>query len=217
MLPAQTLELKLWRAAARPGDLGGGGSGGSGAARTATGSDVCVTIDAETRGMHVQQTNPAGPIVIVGATGDAAVRGMRRGDLLTGVHHIPLPARATLQHVQQLMESLPRPLALNLYRPSPYDSAIYDGPSPADGPHPLPLPCAVWRPKARTEQPSSLANGGGGDGDDDEAGEAGDGDDEEKSYQSFFRSVVRNHKGYLLTELHHKDDPESTRLEPLLM
>lgn len=38
------------------------------------GVDVCVSIDAETRGMHVQQPDPNGPIVIVGATGDAAVR-----------------------------------------------------------------------------------------------------------------------------------------------
>ncbi len=59
--------------------------------------------------------------MIVSASGDAAVRGMRRGDLLVGVQHTPLPEGATLAHVQELMEELPRPLALNLYRPTPLE------------------------------------------------------------------------------------------------
>ena len=67
-----------------------------------------------------------GPIVIVSASGDAAVRGMRRGDMLVGVQHTPLPAGATLSHVQELMETFPRPLALNLYRPSPWETRDSD-------------------------------------------------------------------------------------------
>lgn len=63
----------------------------------AEGREVCVSIDAETRGMHVQQVDEGGAIVIVEATGGAAACGMQRGDILIGVHHIPLPA-GVLQH-----------------------------------------------------------------------------------------------------------------------
>jgi hypothetical protein len=179
--PALGLALKVWRL--RP-TVGG----------TAGGQDLCVAIDTETRGMHVQQAGAQGGyIVIVGATGDAAVRGMRRGDILTGVHHIPLPEQTTLQHVQQLMESLPRPLSLNLFRSSPYEPPVpvagggaSGGASPAES-HPLPKP-ADPLPRGPTDD-----------------------------YAAFHLSVVRSHKGYLLTELHHKEDPEATRLEVLLV
>ena len=63
-----------------------------------------------------------GPITIISAVGDAAVRGMRCGDVLVGVQHSPLPMAATLAHVQELMEAIPRPLALNLYRPSTWEA-----------------------------------------------------------------------------------------------
>lgn len=82
------------------------------------GQDTCVYIEADTRGMHVQQRGPGSGIRVVQATGAATVAGMRAGDVLVGVHHIPLPASATLANVQHLLESLPRPVALNLSRPS---------------------------------------------------------------------------------------------------
>lgn len=93
------LSLKIWRV------------------RNDKGSEVCVSIDADTRGMHVQQVEE-GPILIVEATGGAASRGMKKGDILIGVHHIPLPTETNLDHVQKLMESLPRPMNLNLWRPT---------------------------------------------------------------------------------------------------
>jgi hypothetical protein len=201
-----------------------GGPGGSAWASAAPvrcrGTDVCVSIDAETRGMHVQQANDDGPIVIVGATGDAALRGMRRGDVLVGVHHIPLPPHATLQHVQALMESLPRPLSLNLYRASPFDR-----PAPAEEElpetFPLPLQAKLW---------TVSADGNSEDADDDD-------DENFRGYPllvtssalvsskgrvagaggSFFVQIARAHKGYMLMELHHKEDPDSARLEALVL
>ena len=80
--------------------------------------DTCVYIESDTRGMHVQQQRPGSGIKIIHATGAATTAGMRAGDVLVGVHHIPLPASATLANVQHLLESLPRPVALNLSRPS---------------------------------------------------------------------------------------------------
>ena len=82
------------------------------------GQDTCVYIESDTRGMHVQQRGPGSGIRVVQATGAATKAGMRAGDVLIGVHHIPLPASATLANVQHLLESLPRPVALNLSRPS---------------------------------------------------------------------------------------------------
>jgi len=197
------------------------------------GTDICVSIDAETRGMHVQQANDDGPIVVVGATGDAAIRGMRRGDVLVGVHHIPFPPRATLQHVQQLMESLPRPLSLNLYRPSPFDRPA---PVQGDSAFPLPLQARLWVPpghgtrRSRDEvsadvnennadenyrglpPPVVLSSGSSSSGAllPAKGRVAGSG-------ESFFTQVVRAHKGYVLTELHHKEDPDSARLDALVL
>jgi len=248
--------------------------------------DLCVSIDAETRGMHVQQAGgDSGPIVVLSASGDAAVRGMRSGDILTGVHHTPLPANATLQHVQQLMEALPRPLNLNLFRPSPYDAnplavpvALPSFPSPLPLPsssssfsssdsdsadavarknngvvleyspnggssekdHPLPLPVRMWGAVPLPEKALAALGGGGvvkkgpsaaAAGDDDggvggdtgsspgpAAGGGGQPLDDDALYRGeggFFAAIVKDHKEYLMAELHHKEDPEPTRLEEL--
>ena len=188
-----SLQLRVWRAPPTPEERPGG-------------TDICVSIDAETRGMHVQQSDDAGPIVIVGSSGDAAVRGMRRSDILIGVHHIPLPAQATLQHVQQLMESLPRPLSLNLYRPSAYDKGeLFEG-DEAKLDHPLPMVAKVWVPNPQPEGAAQVPGAEWEEGQYRSVGAA-----------SFFTKVVRAHKGFVLTELHHKEDPDSTRLERLVL
>ena len=246
--PLPPLSLKVWRlvGAASPslltnedaaGHSNSGNSSNADPSNTAApvrcfGTDICVSIDAETRGMHVQQTNDEGPIVVVGATGDAAIRGMRRGDVLVGVHHIPFPPRATLQHVQQLMESLPRPLSLNLYRPSPFDRPA---PVQGDSSFPLPLQAKLWVQPGPLPERSDEAND---DHDTDEyyrgvsppvVSSNNNNNNSSSSIllpakartaglgESFFIQVVRAHKGYVLTELHHKEDPDSARLDALVL
>ncbi len=157
---------------------------------------------------------------------------MRRGDVLIGVHHTPLPLHATLAHVQSLMESLPRPLSLNLFRPSPYGESFVDS---SDLPtlHPLPHPAKPLgrsrphpTPSAAVVMSRSLGLGfltgstdldGTPEGSMEGSFEALTDDGAEGDYGAFFAAIIADHKGYLLTELHHKDDPEATRLELLVM
>jgi hypothetical protein len=144
------------------------------------------------------------------------------------VHHIPLPQNATLAHVQGLMESLPRPLTLNLFRPSPYDYNNYfyqlednnnyfnvmaKSDEHADD--------VLFKSVPVFSSPGVFRYKGGGSTDVNDPVNSADNNnnnnrdklDEMNYRQRFFPSVIKAHKSYMLSEMHQREDPDTNRME----